>query len=86
MTWKKGVPWATRVRAACEENPELTHLARAGSQEAMEQLMIHVLPLQRRERITKLRDREFAIRDATWRLEEYLETSAIEMLGGLVDD
>ena len=85
MTWNKGEPWARRVRETCAENPELVQLARQGDRQAWDALELLVLPEERLARIKKLQDRAFATRDAAWMLEEYLNTSAIELLGGLTD-
>lgn len=85
MTWRKGEPWSRRVREACGENPELTERARRGNTEAWQALFEIVCPAERLARIGKRMMRSFAHRDADWMLNNYLATSAIELLGDLAD-
>jgi hypothetical protein len=85
VTWRKGEPWARRVREACTENPELVGAARRSESGAVRALREIVCPEERLEQIKKASMRTFARRDAYWMLNEYLGTSAIELLGGLTD-
>jgi len=85
VTWRKGEPWSARVCAACEENPELTERARSGDTKVRQELFEIVCPEERMARINKQLMRSFAHRDADWMLKEYLEASAVDLLGGLAD-
>lgn len=86
MTWRKGKPWSRRVRETCAENPTLVQLARDGDKHALIALRMLVCPQERLDRIGKQSMRVFAQRDAEWLLDEYLATSAIELLGDLTDE
>jgi hypothetical protein len=86
VTWRKGEKWSRRVREACAENPELVTRARRGDTKAKAELFEIVCPAERLARIGKQMMRSFAHRDADWMLDEYLATSAVELLGDLADD